>query len=111
MRTAVFVGRAGNNAIMPISYSIDKASGVILETWTGDVTAADLRAYWQGYLADPEVLALRRTLVDLRGANLRFNGQQLSDLVSSVVLPALKGRGWKTAIVVDRPEQYGVSRQ
>jgi hypothetical protein len=57
------------------------------------------------------VLALRRTLVDLRGANLRFTGKELSSLVSHVVIPVLKGRDWKTAIVVEQPIQFGVSRQ
>lgn len=96
---------------MPISYTIDRAAGVILEVWQGEVTAADLRRYWNAYLADPDVLALRRTLVDLRRADIRFSGGELSDLVSVVVIPALKGRDWKTAIVVERQVQFGVSRQ
>jgi hypothetical protein len=96
---------------MPITYSIDRASGIIFEVWAGGVAAADLRRYWQGYLADPDVLALRRTLVDLRGADLRFTGGELADLVDQVVLPALGGRDWTTAIVVGRPAQFGVSRQ
>jgi len=95
----------------PISYSIDKTLGVIFEVWCGDVTAADLRHYWEAYLANPEVLALWRTLVDLRSANIRFTGEELSSLVSNVVIPVLKGRDWKTAIVVEQPVQFGVSRQ
>src|SRR5206468_12056784 len=87
------------NARMPISYSVDKSMRVVFEVWSGDVCAADLRRYWQGYLADPEVLALRRTLVDLRGANLHFSGWELAELVASVVLPVLKGSDWQTAIV------------
>jgi hypothetical protein len=98
-------------AMTPISYSIDKVLGIIFEVWRGDVTAVDLKRYWEAYLANPDVLALRRTLVDLRGANIRFTGYELSNLVSTLVLPTLKGRDWKTAIVVDRPVQYGVSRQ
>jgi hypothetical protein len=92
-------------------YSIDKALGVVFEVWRGDVTAADLQRYWEAYLANPEVLAVRRTLVDLRGANIRFTGSELSNLVSAVVIPTLNGRDWKTAIVVERPVQFGVSRQ
>ena len=52
-----------------------------------------------------------RTLADLRAAEIRFTGQELSDLVLGVVLPRLGGRDWKTAIVVDQPIQFGVSRQ
>jgi len=96
---------------MPISYTIERSAGVILEVWEGEVTAADLRRHWQVYLADPDVLALRQTLVDLRRADIRFSGVELSDLVSSVAVPILKGRDWRTAIVVERPVQFGVSRQ
>jgi len=98
---------------MPISYSIDADRGVILEAWQGDVTAADLRRYWQGYLADPRVMETRRTLVDLREARIAFSGAELLDLVCDVVKPALAGRGWTTAIVVARAGavQFGVSKQ
>lgn len=102
---------SSNTPTLPISYSIDSAHNLILEVWQGTVTAADLRKYWQAYLADPQVLALRRTLVDLRGADIQFNGRELSELVSTVVVPALKGQDWRTAIVVDQPVQFGVSRQ
>lgn len=95
----------------PISYSIDPVQGVIFEVWHGDVTALDLGTYWRRYLEDPQVLAIRRTLVDLRGANLMFTGKELESLVSSIVIPTLKGLDWTTALVVGRPDQFGVSRQ
>jgi hypothetical protein len=96
---------------MPISYSIDADRGLIVEAWQGDVTAADLRGYWHGYLADPRVMALRRTLVDLRQARILFTGEELFDLVCDVVQPALAGRRWTTAILVARAVQLGVSKQ
>jgi hypothetical protein len=96
---------------MPISYSIDAQLGIILETWAGNVSAKDLAEYWRSYLANPEVLALRRTLVDLRQAHPAFTGSELSGLISSIVDPILQGRDWKTAILVDRPVQFGISRQ
>jgi len=96
---------------MPISYSIDAQLGVIVETWVGNVSAGDLAEYWKNYLANPKVLALRRTLVDLRQANPTFTGRELSDLISSIVDPILQGREWKTAILVDKPVQLGISHQ
>ena len=96
---------------MGITYSIDDNQGIIRETWTGDVSALDLATYWGHYLADPRVLSIRKTLVDLRDATPTFSGQQLSSLIREVVDPALKGRDWKTAIVVAQPVQFGVSRQ
>ena len=96
---------------MPITYSIDDAVGIIRETWTGDVSAEDLGNYWRHYLADPRVLGLRITLVDLRHANPTFSGSQLRDLIVRIVDPILKGRDWRTAIVVDTSSQFGISRQ
>lgn len=95
----------------PISYTIDGASGVILEVWRGIVTAEDLRRYWQRLLVDPAALALRRTLVDVRESDIRFTGSQLNDLVMTVAIPMLAGRDWQTAIVVEHAVQFGVSRQ
>jgi hypothetical protein len=96
---------------MPITYSIDADRGLIVEAWQGDITAADLRRYWQAYLADPRVMALRRTLADLRQARILFTGAELFDLVCDVVKPALAGQRWTTAIVVARAVQFGVSKQ
>ena len=96
---------------MPIQYRIDRERNVIFETWTGEVAAADLGAYWKHYLEDEEVLALRRTLVDMRGCTILFNGRELAGLVDSIALPVLQGRTWTTALVVDQPVQFGVGRQ
>lgn len=97
--------------VLPISYTVDSDAGTIVETWTGDITAKDLASYWKGYLADPEVLAIRRTLVDLRASHITFTGEELSHLVDTIVVPVLNGRMWKTAILVSDPVQFGVSRQ
>ena len=50
-------------------------------------------------------------MVDLRAAEIRFAGQQLDDLVQALVVPKLNGLNWTTALVVNAPIQYGVSRQ
>ena len=96
---------------MPISYSIDLEKKVIFEVWAGDISAADLEIYWSTYLENPQVLSIRRTLVDLRTANILFHGDVFADLIVKIVQPVLAGRDWKTAIVVERPVQFGLSRQ
>jgi hypothetical protein len=96
---------------MPISYAIDRENGCIVETWTGDVTARELAAHWRRYLADPEVLAMRRTLVDLRNCRIVFTAAELSQLVERIVLPALRGMNWRTAIVLGDPNHFEMSRQ
>lgn len=97
---------------MPITYRIDPDRNLIFETWTGKVRAADLREYWKGYLADPEVMKIRSTIVDLRAAAIDFTGKELWSLVQTIVTPALNGREWTTALVVlGGSVAFGVSRQ
>ena len=96
---------------MPITYSVDREKKLIHETWTGEIRVDDLQRYWQRYLADPEVLEIRRTIVDLRASVVNLSWLDLDDLIKQLVVPALKGRKWTTAIVVEGPAQFGVSRQ
>jgi hypothetical protein len=96
---------------MPISYSIDRDHRCIHETWTGIITAKDLADYWRRILTDPVVMVIRRTIVDLRSSRILFSGEQLAELVESIVLPVLNGKNWRTAIVVGDLSQYEVSRQ
>jgi hypothetical protein len=99
------------NELMPITYTIDHDQKLITEIWTGEIRADDLAEYWKQYLLDADVMAIRRTIVDLRQAVILFDGWDLNNLIQSIVLPALKERDWKTAIVVDSPSQFGMSRQ
>ena len=96
---------------MPITYTIDREKKLITEVWVGPIAAADLAAYWTRYLQDPEVLEIRRTLVDLRQAKILFKGSDLDRLIHTIVMPVLKGRDWKTAIVVENSLEFGISRQ
>lgn len=101
----------GDFTLMPITYTIDRNKHLIRETWKGEIHAADLGAYWQGYLADAEVLKIRRTIADLREATICFSGLDFDSLIRTTVLPVLHGRTWTTAIVVGNSIQFGVSRQ
>jgi hypothetical protein len=96
---------------MPIAYTVDRDRHMITETWTGPVDAEYLGSYWERYLKDPDVMAIRRTVVDLRQGELHFTGPQLHALIERIVVPALNGRDWKSALVVEKPAQFGVCRQ
>lgn len=96
---------------MPITYSIDREMKLITEVWIGEISTECLAAYWTEYLQNPDVMAIRRTLVDLRRAEIRFRGADLDALIHGIVEPALKGRIWQTAIIVEKDIQYGLSRQ
>ena len=96
---------------MPITYVLDRSRSIIIETWTGRVRAVELAAYWRIYLADPEVIGCRRTLVDLRHTTILFTGAELAALVRTIVLPALHGKKWVSALLIERAAHYGTSRQ
>ena len=53
---------------MPITYTIDHDEKLITEVWIAEDQANDLAAHRRVYLADPDVMAIRRTVVDLRQA-------------------------------------------
>ncbi len=95
----------------PISYEIDNELGIVRTTWCGTITAEDLRRYWKEYLADPQVRAVRRSVADIRNADFKFSGKELSNVVNEVVMPLIKDLEWRVAIVVAQPVQYGVSNQ
>ncbi|MDI1315283.1 hypothetical protein [Prosthecobacter sp.] len=94
-----------------ITYSIEPDDEFIIETWSGQITGDDLAAHWKVYLADPAVMQIRRTLVDMRDAEILFYGPELSDLIQTIVAPRLGALDWKTAIIVRDAVQFGVSRQ
>lgn len=96
---------------MPITYAIDRALGVIFETWNGPIYARDLSAFWKDYLEDPVVLSCRRTLVDLRNCTVEFHGGDLAHLVESLVLPRIGPMKWRSALLVGHAVQFGVARQ
>ena len=96
---------------MTIQYAVDHERRVILETWLGDVSASDLASHWRRILVDPEILAIRRTLVDLRQGNIGFTGPELARMVRSIAIPMIGGKHWKSALVIERPVQFGISRQ
>ncbi len=96
---------------MGITYSIDKNLDVIFEVWDGEIIANDLREYWINYLANPDVMKCRRTLVDLRKSIVKIKGDELASLIESIVIPKLGKLKWKSALLVEAPIQIGISRQ
>ncbi len=96
---------------MPITYSIDREDNLIVENWTGEVCGDELADHWRGYVDNPEVMEIRKTIADLRESHISITGSELDFLIRSIVLPKIGELGWKTAIVVSDPLQYGLSRQ
>lgn len=103
--------KRGRREPMAIEYTIDHERSVILETWLGAVTAQELANHWRRLLVDPDALAIRRTLVDLRNCTIEFTGSDLASMVTSVAVPLLAGRDWKSALLIEKTVHFGVSRQ
>lgn len=96
---------------MSITYAVDEALGVVREVWVGEIHPEEVRAHWARMLTDPAALAVRRSFSDLREARFRFTGAELDELIRAEILPRLGDGGWRSAMVVSRPAQLGVSRQ
>ena len=96
---------------MPTSYSMDRERNVVLEVWTGHVTAADVATTWRRMAADAEVNACRRLICDVRGATMDLTPADFGELVHGILVPAIGSQPWHSAIVVGTPVQYGKTRQ
>lgn len=96
---------------MPISYTVDREQRILFSTWIGKITADDLRRHWATAFADPEALAIGRSLADVREASPALTGDEMAELVREIAAPRLAGRTWTVALLVAKPAQYGVSRQ
>lgn len=94
---------------MSIAYEISSVDSLVTETWTGEISIADLRQHWTLLMQDSNALALRRTLADLRGSTVLVSGEELSSAIRELVEPHLNGRDWITAIVVSTPAQFRLS--
>lgn len=88
--SAVLVAHIGN-----VNRFDNAANDLIIEVWSGDVSKTDLQQHWTSHLRAPKVMAIRRTVVELRQATITFIGTELSELVDSVVVPVLLGKDWR----------------
>jgi hypothetical protein len=96
---------------MPLTYAVDPALKIVFETWTGTVTAADLRASWERMMSDPEAQACGRHLADVRQATFVLTGAELDAAVRDVLLPRIRIHPSYSAMVAGDPVAYGTGRQ
>jgi hypothetical protein len=96
---------------MGLTYEVDTSAGIVFVYWSGPVTIRDISDHWALMLNDNDALLCGKCFVDVRKSDPRFTGEELRQLVKTVLEPALQGGGWKSAILVEKPVQYGVARQ
>ncbi|MBK8006584.1 MAG: hypothetical protein IPK12_22560, partial [Gemmatimonadetes bacterium] len=94
-----------------MTYTMDRERNVVLEVWSGHVTAGDVATTWRRMAADAEVNACRRLICDVREATMSLSSGDFSELVRGILVPAIGSRPWHSAIVVGNPLQYGKTRQ
>jgi len=96
---------------MPITYEVKENPRVVVTTWAGQVTAQDLAKHWRKMFSDPQVLGCVGALADVRLSERAFTGEQMAGVVDDVLERRIRELGWRTAILVATPEQYGSVRQ
>jgi hypothetical protein len=96
---------------MPIAYFVDTERGVVFSKWDGAVTADDLAQHCKKLFSDERAIAIGRSVADMRGAVIEFSGDDMRQVTGEMVVPAFQKRRWMTAVVVDGPTHYGVTRQ
>ena len=96
---------------MGITYRIDVSKGVVFEEWLDTLSADEIAEHWKKKYADLRVMAAGRTLLDVRACKLPLSGDDLRCLVKTILVPTLRNRKMKTAILVNQLVQYGVARQ
>ena len=96
---------------MPIEYQTDPELGIVHHEFTGEIRYADLERFWRRFLADPSVPAPLVMFADLRGCGLLVQGDEISQLVRTVIEPLLAGRRWVFATVAVSEAGYGALKQ
>ncbi len=97
---------------MPITYTLEADGQYVLERFDGIVRIGDLGAHWMRLLADPAARRAKRTVALLQLTGMPFSGAELHEAVLTVLVPRLEpDERWRTAVVVQKTEQFGVSRQ
>jgi len=96
---------------MPITYRHDPDQQVTFTTWSGAITAEDIRQHWAVLLSDPGPMQARRSVADIRETVPAVSGDELMRLIRRTLAPRLDGGGWRLAVVVASPAQYGKARQ
>jgi len=89
--------------------TLDRERGIRITTATGPTSVADFLAVYRTIVADPNLAATTRSLIDLRQASLA--GITRGDVLRAVELPKLPRQAeTRMAIVVTTPLTHGLSR-
>jgi hypothetical protein len=96
---------------MPITYVVDRGLNIVITNWTMEISAETVTSHYTQVLQDASAMNCGKSLADLREADLKLTGSEFNQIIARIVIPKLGSRRWTSAIVVQRPDQYGVARQ
>jgi hypothetical protein len=88
---------------MGFTLRVDEELRVVFVKAAGAVTARDLCLNWLELIENPLTSALRRTLVDLRDADISIDLQDLHLLIEQLVRPRIGDTIWTAALIVGNP--------
>jgi hypothetical protein len=92
---------------MPFKFEIDKAANTVRETWTGNVTLAELKDSTRQEWAHPDFHPDMHMLSDFRSCVVEISTEQMWGFVSFMSQQDTKGRH---ALVVSREVGFGLAR-
>ena len=96
---------------MPIHYLVDGDLNIVFSTWSMEITAKTAASYYKQLLQDETAMNCGRSLADLRQADMKLTGAEFNEVIAKVVVPNLGSRTWRSAILVQKPDQFGGARQ
>lgn len=97
---------------MPITYKIDPVLGIVIADWIGVVSEKEITDHMKEMLGDKAAFACGKSVADLRKlTELKYKFDDIYNLSRTVIKPLLRGRRWKTAILVNDTNYFGVGLQ
>lgn len=96
---------------MGIRHTFDADRGIVRAFWEGPITAEEVARYWTLRIGEVQAHDQRRALVDLSRCEVRFAGDEMLNLIRSLVKPNFRDRQYRVAILTRDLVQYGTARQ
>lgn len=96
---------------MPIERRIDHERQLVLGTWSGIIGMPQLRDALERLIADEALMAVGRSLTDLRDVQFSISTADIRDSELGIIAPRLGAKKWRIAMLVRDELQYGICRQ
>jgi len=60
---------------------------------------------------DMTAMGCKGSLADISECAFHITSDELTEIIHSIVIPAIPSKSWKAAVFVRKPVQFGVARQ